>query len=130
MEGQAMIRCFLCFSVVLTVVMLGEDFSICLRADESLDLIVGELPASEDGVLRAFTPPDKKESQQAASRVFGVLLGTVLFVVILFILLALFYSKKTGLPKPTVLRRGKKEAPASQREKEPEERTRYVIDEE
>jgi hypothetical protein len=130
MEGQVMIRRFLCFCFVLTVVMLGEDFPICFGADESPDLIVGELPASEDGVLRAFTPPDKKESQQAASRVFGVLLGTVFFVVILFILLALFYSRKTGLPKPTVLRRGKKEAPTSQREKEPEERIRYTLDEE
>lgn len=130
MEGQVMIRCFLCSCFVLTVAMLGADCTICLGADQVSDLIVGELPASKDGVLRAFEPPDKKESQQAASRVFGVLLGSVFFVVILFILWALFYSRKTGLTKPTVLRKGKREAPPSQREKEPEERTRYYIDEE
>ncbi len=124
-----MIRRFLCFCFVLILLLVLDDFSGSVKADEVSDLVVGEMPASGDGILRAFTPPDKKESELAASRVFGILYGVVLFVVILFILMALFYSRKTGLPKPTVLRRGKKDVPSNQREKEPEEHARYVIDE-
>lgn len=94
-------------SVCLVVLWLSVGGGATSAEDDASDLVMGDLPQTENGVLRAFEGPNSEDVKVAAKRVFGVIIGAVFFVILLFFVLAFFYDKKSGLPTPTPTRGAK-----------------------
>ena len=112
-------------SLVLVVLVL--QFTE-VRAEKPPNCQAKELPTNNEGVLRAFEGPDSKEVEVAAKRMVGVFIIVVIGFFLFLIFWVYFYEPKSGLSKPTEVKRGENYVPYQRPAKEPEN-TRYNLDE-
>jgi hypothetical protein len=89
-----------------------------------------EQAVNEKETLRAFKPPAEAEVLKARSLIMGLLVGTFVAVIIMFILIAYFYepSEASKPYTPTSVRRPEGFTPL--KPKQEKQRDRIVIDDE